>query len=227
MSRNLPPQTGVAVGADHSPVSAIILAGGVSRRMGMTNKLHLSIGAVPMLRHCVETILAASLGEVLVVLGHQRFETQKLIEDLEVRTVFNKAYRSGQMTTVICGLAVLKQKSSGVMICLGDQPALTPKDLNFLIDAFSHRPDGDVIIPQYKSIRGNPIIITDRCKMELLAGKYKLGCRSFVEKNPSLVHTIEMPNAAVTLDLDTPQDYMDFSRTRKSANADETQAQVV
>lgn len=212
---------------DHSSVSAIVLAGGVSRRMGKTNKLRLRIGAVPMLRRCVETILALSLREVLVVLGYQRFDAQELIEGLEVKTVFNKAYRSGQMTSVTCGLAALRETSSGVMICLGDQPALTPADLNFLIDAYLERPDGDVVVPEYKGTRGNPIIISDRCKMEILAGKQNLGCRNFVEKNPSLVHTVEMPNAAVTIDLDTPQDYMNFDRTHKPADADESRGQVV
>ena len=113
------------------------------------------------------------------------------------------------------------------MVCLGDQPALTPADLKFLIGAFSQRPDGEVIVPEYKGVRGNPIIISDRCKMEILAGKHNLGCRNFVEKNPSLVRTVEMPNDAVTLDLDTPQEYMDYNRTRQSGDADQSRAQVI
>ena len=198
---------------DKTKISAIVLAAGESRRMGEINKLHMLIDAVPLLRRSVQTLLAAGLGELVVVLGHENVETQALLEGLPVRTVINQDYASGQMTSVHCGLGSLRQTCEGVMIALADQPALTVSDINYLVDAFFTRDGGEVVIPEYEGKRGNPIIISSRCQQEIITGKYKLGCRRFIENNPELARTVEMPGPAVVIDLDTPMDYHSFCDT--------------
>ena len=195
---------------DKTKISAIVLAAGESRRMGEINKLQLPIDGVPLLRRSVETLLAAELGEVVVVLGHESANTKALLEGLAVRTVYNDDYESGQMTSVHCGLESLNQACEGVMVALGDQPALTVSDINYLVDAFFSRDGGEVVIPEYQGKRGNPIIISKRSQQEIISGKYNLGCRRFIENNPELVRTVEMPQSSVVIDLDTPMDYRRF-----------------
>jgi molybdenum cofactor cytidylyltransferase len=195
---------------DKTKISAIVLAAGESRRMGEINKLHMPIDGVPLLRRSVETLLAAELGEIVVVLGHDRPKTRALLKGLPVRTVYNNDYESGQMTSVHCGLGSLGQAFEGVIVALGDQPALTVSDLDHLIDAFFARKGGEVVIPEFEGKRGNPIIISNRCKQDIVAGKYNLGCRRFIEDNPELVRTVEMPGPSVVIDLDTPMDYRNF-----------------
>ena len=151
-------------------ISVIVLAAGESRRMGEINKLHMPIGGVPLLRRSVDTLLAAELGELVVVLGHDSADTQALLEDLPLRTVTNKDYQSGQMTSVHCGLGSLSQTCEGVMIALGDQPALTVSDIIYLVDAFFTRNGGEVVIPEFEGKRGNPIIISNRCQQDIVSG---------------------------------------------------------
>lgn len=201
---------GAVVTMDKTRISAIILAAGESRRMGEINKLQLPIDGVPLLRRCAETLLAAELGELVVVLGHDSANTQVLLEGLPVRTVFNSDYRKGQMTSVHCGLGSLSQNCEGVMIALGDQPALTVSDINYLVDAFFTRDGGEVVIPEYTGERGNPIIISAQCRQQIIAGEFNLGCRRFIENNPELVRTVAMLEPSVVIDLDTPADYRDF-----------------
>ncbi len=195
---------------DKKKISAIVLAAGESRRMGEINKLQLPIEGVPLLRRSVETLLAAELGEVVVILGHESTDTQALLEGLPVRTEYNNDYKSGQMTSVHCGLSSLSQTCEGVMVALGDQPALAVSDINYLVDAFLTRDGGEVVIPEYQGKRGNPIIISSRCQEEIISGKYNQGCRRFIENNPELVRTVEMPGPSVVFDLDTPMDYRRF-----------------
>jgi molybdenum cofactor cytidylyltransferase len=194
----------------NNQVSAIVLAAGESRRMGEINKLQLPIAGMPLLRRSVETLLAAELGELVVVLGHESAEIQTLLEGLPVRTVYNSDYESGQMTSVHCGLGSLSQTCEGVMVALGDQPALAVSDINHLVGAFFKRDGGEVVIPEYQGKRGNPIIISSRCQQEIINGKYNLGCRRFIENNPELVRIVEMPEPSVLIDLDTPMDYRKF-----------------
>ncbi len=195
---------------DKAKISAILLAAGESRRMGDINKLHMPIDGLPLLRRSVETLLAAELGEIVVVLGHDRANTQALLKGLPVSTVFNKDYESGQMTSVHCGLGSLEQAFEGVIIALGDQPALTVSDIDHLIDAFFTRNGGEVVIPEYEGNRGNPIIISNRCQQDIVTGKYNFGCRRFIQDNPELVRTVKMPGPSVVIDLDTPMDYRKF-----------------
>lgn len=196
-------------------VSAIVLAGGLSQRMGTTNKLHLPIAGTPLLRHSLEILLAANLGEILVVIGYQQKITRELLDGLDVRTVYNKEYKSGQMSSVHCGLAALQQPCDGVIVALADQPALTVADINFLVEAYLDRTGGEVIVPFYQGSRGNPIIISERCRLDILAGKSNFGCRRFIENNPALVQKVEMSNPAVVIDLDTRKQYRNFCNTRQ------------
>ena len=195
---------------DKAKIAAIVLAAGLSRRMGASNKLHLPVDGEPLLRRTVKTLQASDLGEIIVVLGHESQSTHALLEGLAVRTVYNEAYLSGQMTSVHCGLSVLKKAYSGVMIALGDQPALTVVEVNFLIDAYLKRSRGEVVIPTYQGARGNPIVISPQCRNDIVSGKRNLGCRKFIENNPELVEMVEMPGPGVIIDLDTPLEYNQY-----------------
>ena len=188
---------------DKSKISVIVLAAGESRRMGEINKLHMPIDGVPLLKRSIGTLLDAELGEIVVVLGYEIADTRALLECLPVDTVYNEDYATGQMTSVHCGLGSLSQPCEGVMVALGDQPALTVSDINLLVDAFFTRDGGEVVIPEYEGKRGNPIIFSDRCRQEIITGKYNLGCRRFIDNNPELVRSVEMLGPSVVIDLDT------------------------
>lgn len=171
------------------------------------NKLKLTMEGQPLLRRTVQTLLSSRLAELVVVLGHQADEMQVLLQDLDIRTVFNADYHEGQMSSVHCGLATLSSPCDGVMICLSDQPLLTAQDVNALIDAFSQDEVGSIVVPTYQGQRGNPIVLAYAHREKLLSGGRNLGCKRLIERNPGLVTKIEMDNDHCVFDLDTPDDY--------------------
>ncbi len=197
--------------AESNPaIAAVVLAAGSSQRMGSANKLHLPVHGKPLLRRSLETLLDSKIEQIVVVLGHEHAMTRALIEDLPLRIVYNEAHEQGQMTSVHCGLEALDGNWDGIFIALGDQPALSSSDIDLLIDAFAQRDGGEVVVPTYEGQRGNPIIISDSCRRDILAGTRNLGCRKFIDKNPELVRKVEMRNPAVVIDLDTPEEYARF-----------------
>jgi molybdenum cofactor cytidylyltransferase len=224
----LPPKEAeVAAVADTKPtIAAIVLAAGSSQRMGEHNKLHLPIDGVALLRHSLQTLLAANVDELVVVLGHEQDSTRALIDDLPLQIVYNEAHSAGQMTSVHCGLAALQDNHDGVIVALGDQPALTVADINYLIDAYQQRSGGEVVVPTFNGQRGNPIIISEQCRADIVAGTRNLGCRKFIEKNPELVCKVEMPGPAVLIDLDTPQEYENYCQSQPSNNVSATRLQA-
>ena len=188
-------------------VAAVLLAAGESRRMGELNKLALPLAGVPLLRRTVETLLASSLIEVVVVIGHEADTSRSLLAGLPIKIVENERYRDGQMTSVYRGMEAVTADCDGVMICLTDQALLEPQDIDALIAAFAHRQRGSVLVPTYEGRRGNPIILAYEHRAAILGGDRNLGCKRLIEKNPQLVTTVEMANDHVVVDMDSPEDY--------------------
>jgi len=195
-----------------SGVSAILLAAGESRRMGAVNKLTLPIDGQPLLRHSAQTLLASRLQEVAVVLGHEADQAAPLLEDLDVTLVHNERYTEGQMSSVHRGLEALSRACEGVMICLADQPFLTPEDIDVLIEAFGRRRQGSILVPTHRGRRGNPIVLAHAHRAEILRSGRNLGCKRLIERDPELVTTLEMETDHVVFDLDTPEDYAEWQR---------------
>jgi len=188
-------------------VSAILLAAGESRRMGMTNKLEIPVAGTPLLRRSAKTLLASRLREIVVVLGHAAGVARRLLQDLPLTLVENPHYREGQMSSVYRGLDTLAAAADGVMVCLADQPLLTPMDIDLLIDAFDRQRDSAILVPTWQGQRGNPVILAWNQRATILQGQRNLGCKRLIERNPELVTTFAMPNDHIVSDLDTPGDY--------------------
>ena len=70
-------------------ISAILLAAGQSKRMGGENKLTKKIQGVPLIKHSVKNILAASIDELIIILGYQKEIIEKLIDkNKKIKFVF-------------------------------------------------------------------------------------------------------------------------------------------
>lgn len=189
-----------------SSVSAILLAAGESRRMGVVNKLLLPVGGIPLVRHMTQILIASKLEELVVVLGHEAHQIEDSLYGLPVKQVRNERYKEGQMTSVYAGLEALTRKCGGVMVCLSDQPLLTVEDINALIQAFSERSRGEVVIPTYRGKRGNPIVLANNNRRAILSGERNLGCKHLIKNNLEIVTTVEWDSNHVVVDIDTQAD---------------------
>jgi molybdenum cofactor cytidylyltransferase len=189
-------------------VSAVVLAAGLSSRMGGPHKLLLDVGGQPMLRRVVTAVLAVQPAEVVVVTGHRAADIRAALDGLPVRFVDNPAFAEGQPGSVVAGVRALTAFCHAVMIVLGDQPLLTPAALTRLIEAYATAPEGrSILVPSSGGARGNPVLFAARHIPEIQAGAMKVGCRRLIETYPDEVALIEMADAAFTQDCDTPEDY--------------------
>ncbi len=187
-------------------VSAILLAAGQSRRMGSLNKLSIPINGRPLLKQTAQILLNANLGEVVVVIGHEAGTAYTYLSGMPLQIAYNECYAEGQMTSVHCGLKALREPCEGIMICLSDLPLLQIADINQLVTCFLNDRSISVLVPTFKSRRGNPIILSSEHQEEILNGNRNLGCKNFIDRNPERVTTVEMGNDHVVFDLDTPEE---------------------
>ena len=93
-------------------ISAILLAAGQSKRMNGENKLTKKIQGIQLIKLSVKNILASSIDELIVVLGHQKEIIEKLIDKNEkIKFVFNKDFESGMASSIKTGIDNLSDKT--------------------------------------------------------------------------------------------------------------------
>jgi CTP:molybdopterin cytidylyltransferase MocA len=95
------------------------------------NKLLVNFRGKPLVRHAVETVLAAGITEVFVVLGHEAEKVRSVLADLPVRLVNNTDYQLGLSTSVRAGVNALSGgfSSDRRLFSLADHPWLEPANL--------------------------------------------------------------------------------------------------
>ncbi len=197
-------------------VSAVLLAAGLSTRMGGRNKLLLPFGGTTLIEHSVDVLLASRLDELVVVLGHEAGRVRpRLAEGGRARpftVVEHPGYAEGMGSSLKAGLRHVAPGAEGVMVCLTDQPLLEPGDVDRLIGAFAEAAANgggrDIVVPEHRGQRGNPVLFAARHRAEVLATRGPVaGCRGLVRRHPQAVRTVEMDNDHVVRDIDTPEDY--------------------
>jgi molybdenum cofactor cytidylyltransferase len=188
-------------------VAALVLAAGLSRRMGTLNKLLIGIDGKPMVRHVAEAAAGSEARPLIVVTGHEREKVEAALAGLDPapRFVFNPDAAAGLSTSVKCGLAALPPEVDGAVVCLGDMPKVTPATINGLIAAFNPVEGRAICVPVRKGKRGNPVLLARPLFAELAGVSGDVGARDVVAAHPELVAEVEMENDGVLIDIDTPQ----------------------
>jgi molybdenum cofactor cytidylyltransferase len=186
-------------------IAAVVLAAGTSSRMGRQKLLLPMKEGQPLVRLSVERILAAGLGEVVVVLGRDADAVAAALAGLSVRTVLNPRYAEGQSTSLRAGVDALAPGTDAVVVALGDQPLPDPGLIGRLAAAFREtgRP---IVAPRYRDGRGNPVLFSAVLFDELRAVTGDQGARGVVAADPGRVAEVAV-NAPMPADVDTWADY--------------------
>lgn len=192
-------------------VSAIILAAGLSQRMGAINKLLIPVQGKPMIRHVVNNYSGAGIEHITVVVGHQHTQVREALAGLDLDIVFNSNFQQGQLSSLRCGLKAIAKHNPYIMVGLGDQPLLTPDDLTYLHTKFiqtvvDENKEKTILVPYYQGQRGNPIFLTTQQAMNVDSEGVHLGCRKLIEKNPDKVIKLEVNHKRYHSDIDTMVD---------------------
>lgn len=202
--------------------AAIVLAAGLSRRMGAINKLLLEINGTPMIRATVSACAAVCDAPVTVVTGHQAHDIEQALAGLNVSFIHNPDFASGQPGSVAAGLKAVSQART-TLVVLGDQPLLDGAALERLLGVHRVSDQTRITIPVNGTDRGNPLVIPLALKAALLADKTNPGCGKFTRNNPGMVNPVAFHDLAYFTDLDTLDDVESFEkeqvRIRNSKNS--------
>ena len=184
--------------------AAIVLAAGLSRRMGRPKLLE-DLQGTPLIRRTVQAVLAAGIAEVVVVVGPAHPETfAAALGGLPVRITVNPAPEMGQSSSLRLGIEALTPGVGDVLVALGDQPEL-PDDVVARLSAALERSGAEIAAPRYRDGRGNPVLFRAAVLPELTALSGDQGARSIIDADPARVALVEF-DRPMPADVDTAED---------------------
>lgn len=188
-------------------ISAVVLAAGLSTRMGRL-KLLLPYGEHTVIEQVVSVLLSSPVDEVLVVTGHERAAVEAALARWPVRIVFNPDYAVGEMlSSAQVGLRSVAADTRAVLLAVGDMPAIEVEVVAQLVTDYQATGDGGVYIPSYRMQAGHPVLIPRPLWPAILALPAGANLRSVWRVEGTRVQWVGVDTPSVLRDMDTPEDY--------------------
>ncbi|BEP30420.1 nucleotidyltransferase family protein [Helicovermis profundi] len=183
-------------------VTGIIMASGLSKRMG-ENKLLIKINNKRIIDFVLENALKSKLDEIILIYAND--EIIKQIKSEKVIFVKNFKNVLGQSESIKLGIENANKNTCGICFLVADQPLLTTKTINTLVDKFKEFND-KIIVPIYDGNRSTPVIFPISLKDEFMKLKGDIGGREIIKNNRDKIITCNIKNSFEGIDIDCKED---------------------
>jgi len=201
--------------SQYSSIAGVVLGAGTSSRFN-GNKLTALIDGRPTIGHVVDAALASRLGRVVVVLGHESEDVERVLgarcSNERIGLVHIANYADGQSRSVIAGLRSVQSDFTAAMYLMGDQPFLTSQIIDLLISAFE-KSEATICHPTIDGMRRNPVVFDAAFFPEILTLEGDTGARAILEANRDQALAIPFGDELPFLDMDTVAQYRKMIRT--------------
>lgn len=190
---------------------AVILAAGLSRRMG-SPKMLLPWRDKTIIEQSVSNLIKAGVSEIVVVTGGNRERIEIILCQYPVKLAFNPSFENGEMLASFqCGLRAFNEATRAVFMVLGDQPEIPPDVVKSLWDLFLEK-RGGIIIPSFTMRRGHPWLVDRMYWQEIINLQPPQTLRDFLRGHERDVQYLNVDTDSILQDLDTPGDYYKHHR---------------
>lgn len=199
-------------------IGAIILAAGMSTRMGQVKQL-VPFRGKPLFRHAVDAAVTGGLQPIVLVGGKYTGELRKHVDDpMNIEVVENKAYASGMASSLAMGIKAVTGRTDAAIVFLADQPFVPLRVIEALIEHYDrHRAQGiRMVRPVYKGTPGHPVLFDADLFPEFEQIRGDEGGKSIIQKHHARLKPVPFEHSEWGWDIDTPDDLL------KLENADLT-----
>jgi CTP:molybdopterin cytidylyltransferase MocA len=186
-------------------VCAIILAAGRSQRMG-TSKALLPFGGSTIIARVVDAFLDGGANHVLAVVRHGDQLVRSALAGRSLAWVENPDPEGDMLSSLRCGLRATPPGTRLIAVSPVDQPSLNAALIRHLLRAFASC-GHPILVPVHQGVRGHPVLFASRFRDELLTAFDGIGLRGLLRAHPDEISEWETTDAAVSEDIDTPDDY--------------------
>ncbi len=189
-------------------VHAIVLAAGLSRRMGY-EKLLLPLGGRPLFTHCLQSLAGLPLQGVTLVYASE--EVAQAAAEYGVALQHNPHPEHGHAASVVLGLGAAPA-ADGYLFLQADQPFVSSAVLGGMLQAFTATPQR-IVAAALNGKPCSPVLFPHSLRGELLALQAgEGGGRAVLRRHPELVTLFALPHPAQALDIDTQEEYLQAQR---------------
>jgi molybdenum cofactor cytidylyltransferase len=190
-------------------VASLILAAGRSSRMGRSKALLRQIqSGDTFVAHLVRVSSSAGLSPVFVVGRPEDVALRSVVDEAGASFVANADADQGQLSSLLAGLAAADGLPvSAVVVLPVDVPLVSTSVISALLTA-ALSPDVQIVRAAHGGTHGHPVLFKRSVFDELRSADPAVGARAVVRADPSRVRDVEVGDAGVTLDIDTPDDYL-------------------
>ncbi len=200
---------------DRMNIAILILAAGQSTRMRGVDKLLLDIDGKPLLRRIAEMSSRVTDAALLVALPAEPHPRWAALDGLDITRVAVADAAEGINASLRVGVAALPKDCDAVMVLLADLPDLTPVDITKMLQAVEMKPNARIWRGLTEDGKpGHPVIFHRSLFPELCALSGDSGAQSVVKAHKDHVELVPLPQQNARLDLDTPEDWEQWRKTR-------------
>ena len=190
---------------ENSNITAVVLAAGLSERMGRFKPL-LPLGTSRTIERVVHFFAAAGVSDNLIVTGHRAADVRQAVASLDARCVENPDYHQGMFASVLAGIRALPERCRAFFIHPTDIPLVRPRTVIRLMAAFSDT-SAKILYPTFNGRRGHPTLIHTCLVPSILQWPGAGGLKACLERHEAGSLELPVVDEAILLDLDTPGDY--------------------
>ena len=177
-------------------ISAILLAAGLSRRMG-SDKLLLMYKGLPLLQHAVDLLNELPVFERIIVSTEARLEHVLLPSGIS--TVINRNPEAGQSSSIKLGVEAAT--GTHYLFLAADQPKLKSYDIKPILEVANANPD-KIIFP--------PTLFPNRFRSDLLSLTGDVGGRIIRDANIEECIEVRPECPENFTDIDSMEDYYEL-----------------
>lgn len=187
-------------------ISAVVLAAGLSSRMGKP-KMLLPWGKTTVIEKVIATLADAGIDSIYVVVGGNSPDVKKVLSGYALNFVLNPDYASGEMlSSVQVGLLRLPKETETALIVLGDQPQIEATIVREITENYLQSKE-KIVVPSYQRHRGHPWLVDGSLWPEIINLQPPSTLRDFLINNERKISYVEVDTDSILHDLDTPHDY--------------------
>ena len=182
--------------------AAIIVAAGMSSRMGDFKPM-LNIGSISIAQRIVANFHQAGVDKIVMITGYNAITLERHLSGNGIIFLRNENYETTQMfDSAKIGLEYLKDKCDRILFTPVDIPLFTSATVRTLIES-----GAELACPVCEGQQGHPILIAARLVDNILSDSGEGGLKGAISRCGAEMREIEVEDAGVLHDADTPEDY--------------------
>jgi molybdenum cofactor cytidylyltransferase len=200
----------VSLKANNNQITAILLAAGESRRLGVPKQL-LKFKNELLINYILNQIKKAGLSKIKVVLGSRSeiIKQQICVTDLEIAV--NQDWEEGISSSIRCGLNKISAETSAVIFFVVDQPFLDSKLIEKVVEksCFSNEM---IIAARVAGHILHPVLFRREIFPKLLETKGDVGGKAVFKDE--IMGFVDWYDEKLLLDIDTLEDYEKIKKSQ-------------